>query len=187
MDNNIDVLKQLEVKNHEIFINKLNIDLDNYFQNLDITIKDIVNKLRNELDLALVSLSIENNGAFNPFFDAINEKIVSLNVNRLNTLKNTIQEIDEVNYEEIVNNDSKLFIQELSAFYLNNVTNLINEVTMNLDEFKKKRITDYLKESFYQKFTSRISETLIFNNKVLINNYLANCERLESINQKTLK
>ncbi len=186
MDNNIDVLKQLEVKNHEIFINKLNIDLDNYFQNLDITIKDIINKLHNELDLVLDSLSIDNK-SLNQFFDSINEQISSLSANRLSTLKNTILKIDEVNYEEIINDNSKLFIQKLSTFYLNNIDNLINELTSNEDDFKKKRLTDYLKESFYAKYNNRISETIGFNNKILINNYLANCERIESINQKTLK
>lgn len=188
MENNIDVVKQLEVKNHEIFVNKLNIDLDNHFQNLKITMQDIINKLHSELDIAIISLTNEENSEINyHFFDLINDKLVVLSNNRLSSLKNTIKEIDDIDYEECIDSETNAFVQELSTFYKENISKLIDDLGNNLDEFKKKRIIDYLNGAFFQKFIMKIKEALTFNNKVLLNNYYANCERIESINQKTLK
>ena len=58
MNSNVDVLKQLEVKNREIYLNKLVIDLDNNLDVLSITVNNIVNLFTNEMINKI--LEIEN-------------------------------------------------------------------------------------------------------------------------------
>ena len=161
--------------------------MDSYFQNLDIIIKDIVNKLHNELDTILFAFDINNNNSINSFFELIDNKIAELNKNRLVSLKNSIKDIDDIDYEEIISDDAKTFMQDLSIFYQKTIKKISDELTNDKDDFTKNRINNYLGEIFYQKFVTKIEEVLSFNNKVLYNNYLANCERINNINQKTLK
>ena len=59
MNNNIDVLKELAVKNKEIYLNKLAIDLDNNEENILITIENIINLFTKEVTNKV--LEIENN------------------------------------------------------------------------------------------------------------------------------
>ena len=48
MNNSVDVLKQLEVKNREIYLNKLVIDLDNNLDILSITVNNFIDHFSSE-------------------------------------------------------------------------------------------------------------------------------------------
>lgn len=193
MNNNIDVLKQLEVKNKEIYLNKLNIDLDNNLDILSITIANITNLFANEMINKI--LEIEG-GIFNKnkistcvisFHEKIKDQLIAMFYERKTKLEETLKDIDNINYKEMITKETELIISKIDAYYNDNINNLCNEIGIDYDEFNLKRLSDYLKINYYEKFMLKIKECLNNTNIILINNYNESYKKFQELNEKTLK
>ena len=193
MNNNVDVLKQLEVKNREIYLNKLVIDLDNNLDILSITVNNIINLFTNEMINKI--LEIEN-GTMNrskistevtSFQEKFKDQIMIMIHERKTKLELLIKDIDKIEYETKIKEESLNIINKIDEYYKNNIDNLYNQINKDYDDFNLKRLNDYLKENNYNKIVLKIKESLNNTDIILINNYKESYHKYLELNEKTLK
>ncbi len=188
--NNSDILKELEVKNKEIYLNKLNIDLDNNNEILQITIDNIINLFINEVKDKIIEISnCNNNEDINNnvinFYNTLKDELKKLLINRNNKLKDVIKNIDNYNYKDIINNEKKEVIESIKNKYNVLIEDFINRLDNIINE-SKERVNDYIKIISYEKFINKINE--LFNNMdiILYNSYIESSNKFQELNAKTL-
>ena len=192
MNNNVDVLKELAVKNKEIYLNKLEIDLDNNEENILITIENIINLFTKEVTDKI--LEIENNTLLSheaskeviSFHKTIHEKIKIIVKNRNDVIREQIKKIEENNYQDILNNETEKLIEEIQKVYQDNIDNLINNITKRSNIFTEKRLNDYLKILNYERFIKKIKESITNLDVILYNNYLESERKYNELNKKII-
>lgn len=193
MNNNVDVIKQLEVKNREIYLNKLAIDLDNNFDVLSITIDNFINLFTNEIINKI--LEIEN-GTFNKikittcvtsFQNNLKEEIMKLVSQRKNNLLAKLEGIDKGTYEELIKIETEQMLSAIETHYEENINYLYIDLSEQYNDFDKKRLKDYLMKLHYDKFILKLKESFNNTNVILINNYKESYQKFLDLNAKTLK
>lgn len=192
MNNDIDVIHELEVKNREIYLNKLNIDLDNNNEILLITMNNIIDLSEQELIRKILEIESSNmnkdniSNAVNIFYSNIKVKINELLKIRNNYLKNVIINIENIDYKEEMDSELIKFIESIKNIYNTNTLSLIKKIN-NDDEFINNRIEEYIKVLNYDKLISKINECFTNMNNILYNNYLEGTSKYQKLNEKTLK
>ena len=193
MNSNVDVLKQLEVKNREIYLNKLVIDLDNNLDVLSITVNNIVSLFTNEMISKI--LEIEN-GTMNrskisthveAFQEKFKDQLIVMIHERKTKMESVLKDIDQETYTEKLKEESKNIIHQIGKYYQNNIDTLYNQINTDYDEFNLKRLNDYLKENYYEKIILKLKESFNNTDIILINNYKESYQKYLELNEKTLK
>jgi len=193
MNSNVDVLKQLEVKNREIYLNKLVIDLDNNLDVLSITVNNIVNLFTNEMINKI--LEIEN-GTMNrskisthveAFQEKFKDQLIVMLHERKTKMESLLKDIDQETYTEKLKEESQNIIHQIGKYYQNNIDTLYNQINTDYDEFNLKRLNDYLKENYYEKIILKLKESFNNTDIILINNYKESYQKYLELNKKTLK
>lgn len=193
MNSNVNVLKQLEVKNREIYLNKLVIDLDNNLDVLSITVNNIVSLFTNEMISKI--LEIEN-GTMNrskistyvkSFQEKFKDQLLVMIHERKTKMELVLKDIDQKMYTEKLKEESQNIIHQIGKYYQNNIDTLYNQINTDYDEFNLKRLNDYLKENFYEKIILKLKESFNNTDIILINNYKESYQKYLELNEKTLK
>ena len=193
MNNSVDVLKQLEVKNREIYLNKLVIDLDNNLDVLSITVNNIVNLFTNEMINKI--LEIEN-GTMNrskisthveAFQEKFKDQLIVMIHERKTKMESLLKDINQETYTEKLKEESQNIIHQIGKYYQNNIDTLYNQINTDYDEFNLKRLNDYLKENYYEKIILKLKESFNNTDIILINNYKESYQKYLELNEKTLK
>ena len=193
MNSNVDVLKELEVKNKEIYINKLGIDLDTNLENLLITIDNMMSIFTTEVTEKVLEIkndvksSEQTKERIITFQRLICGEIIKLINERASSLKDKIQDIDNIDYKDVLNNETVSFLQKVGEYYNLNIDALIKEINNNTIEFDKNRISDYLKVLYYEKLITKLKQAVINMDIILYNNYEEGYQRFLNLNAKTLK
>lgn len=183
----LDVVKELEVKNHEIYLNKLNMDLDKNYELINLSISNYINISIS--DVIAVFIEIEGSllnkekisNSVQSYFGKFNNEIDKLVKLRFVLLHN---KKDCDNYVSYINND---IVNKIGDVYRNSVIELYNDVSDDYTSFEKERLYNYLFDTYYQRFLRWISDTIGSCNLILINSYNESNNRLALINEKTLK
>ena len=193
MNSNIDVLKQLEVKNREIYLKKLVIDLDTNLDVLSITVNNIVSLYTNEMISKI--LEIEN-GTMNrskisthveAFQEKFKDQLIVMIHERKTKMESILNNIDQATYTEKLKEESQNIIHQIGKYYQNNIDSLYNQINSDYDEFNLKRLNDYLKENYYEKIILKLKESFSNTDIILINNYRESYQKYIELNEKTLK
>lgn len=192
MNDNVDVLKELAVKNKEIYLNKLAIDLDNNEENILITIDNIINLFTKEVTDKV--LEIEKNMLLShevslevmSFHKIIREEIKIIVKKRNDVLREKIKEIEKNSYQELLDSETKKLIERIQKIYLDNIEKLINNLTKKSNVFTERRINDYLKILNYERFINKINDSIKNLNVILYNNYLESERKYNELNKKVI-
>ena len=191
IDNN--VLHELEVKNKEIYLNKLQIDLDNNNDILLITIDNLHNLFNQELlnnILEILSSTYNRDNISNSikiFSDKIKEELIRLIKEKVSKLKEESKNIDSINYREIIDNETLLIIDQMKKNYQNHIIDLINNIINDYTMDKKDRIEEYLKNIFFNKYIKKVEEIIKNMDNILYNNYQESKDKFEDLNERTMK
>lgn len=193
MKDNFDVQEELKNKNYELYINKLIVDLEKTMESLlmfysnycDTLSKDSTNTIISYLDNSLEKQDTVSN-LVNTFFGMIKGKINDIIKERLENIKNNIQNIDHINYEKKLNDEALLIANQLSDYYQENIYMLIDEISKDITTYRLD-FKDYLLNTLYRKLINTLIDKLMYSIKLINNNYDENTMMLETINQKTLK
>ena len=190
-----DIKKQLESKNKEIYLNKLNLDLDNNVEvlvlilnNLFINVKD--NSVKVVLGLVegfeqeeLISNIIEN------FLSKYQKKIMSLinikieNLRKSFTVDNILNE-----YRDNMVKENKKIKQEIIDYGKDEVIKLIGDlINISDNELYKKRIDKYFKNIFINSLCDKIIDVLVNRDIILINTFQESYLKYLDLNSKTIK
>ena len=190
--NNQDILKELEAKNREIYINKLNLDLDNNEEISLITIDNILNLFEIEtvnkiLEIESSNLNKENiSNTIMKFKEILKEKIHTKLKDKTIKLKELTNDIDNINYQEKINELTQKITENIKNIYNDNIDNLISEIKSE-NEFNNNRIEEYIRNINYNKFINKINSSLQNMDIILYNNYLESENKFHNLNEKTLK
>ena len=193
MEDNFDLQEELKNKNYELYINKLIVDLEKTMESLlmfysnycDTLSKDSTNIIISYLDNSLEKQDTVSN-LVNTFFGMIKGKINTIIKERLENIKNNIQNIDHINYEKKLNDEALLIANQLSDYYQENIYMLIDEISKDITTYRLD-FKDYLLNTLYRKLINTLRDKLMYSIKLINNNYDENTMMLETINQKTLK
>lgn len=205
MEDNIDVVKELEIKNQELFVNKIIIDLETAMESLmlfyskkmddnkdnytycDMVASDVINNINSFLDNPNDVLQKEKVSALvNSFFYIYKNKVNTLIPERLQEIKKDIQNIDSLNYEMKLNNESSAIIKQISDYYQENIYMLIEEIKDSVNNHQLV-FQEYLIKNVHDKLINMLKDKLIYSIKLINNNYDENTAVLQIINEKTLK
>ena len=191
MNSNIDVLKELEVKNREIYINKLNIDLDNNNEVLLITMDNVINLFSSEVISRILEINNKSGvdeeitKSVSAFYNKLKEEILLLLNNRYQLLKEEIKDINNIDYQENINKQKDIVINGIRDKYSHLIDKLVDRIE-KINNEPNERIKDYLKVLNYERFINKIKEILNNMNTILYNSYVDSSNKYQELNAKTL-
>lgn len=194
MDDNIDVVKELEIKNREIFDNKIIIDLEKTMDSLimfygnycDTVSNEVINTINLYLDKKDDTSCEMISNLVTSFFTMLKGDLNKIVNARLTLIKADIQSINSFNYEKKLTNESLIIANQISDFYQEKIYELIDAVKDNVKEHSLD-LKDYLLTAVYLKLMNTLKDKLMYSVKLINNNYDENTTILQSINEKTLK
>lgn len=189
MNNNFDILKELEIKNQEIYLNNLNINLSSNLENILLIIEEKF-KVQSEELLVKINTILGhdiNKDEIDKFMSSILEKIKSLLINRFNLFKKYISNIDNQKYDELLSNEKDVLLNEFDGYYNSLAFPLLQSLLEGTDEFVKMRLSYYINTIFFEKLLVIIKDTVSIMDQILCNNYQVDYERFKKINENTIK
>ena len=192
--NEEDIKKQLEVKNKEIYLNKLNLDLDNNLEVLVLTIDNLLKIQSEELQKKIIEIaeSFQDEKVFKQkiteFMNSYNDYLMNLFEQKKLKLKENL-EIDT----DILKNQKK--VQELydkTALTIEDDTiKLIDNLANNLHEyfdtdFKIQRLNTYLSNIFLKNLNNKVLDIIRNRDIILINTYKETYLKYLELNKNTV-
>ncbi len=191
MDRKNDILVELEAKNREIYINKLNIDLDNNYNVLSTSINNVIGLLCSEAINKLLSINMKANSLINKnissFYISFHEEIKKMLKERNKRLKEIIINIENNDYNSVLIDEENKIINGIKEYYINNIENAINMINVDSDNFVQKRVNDYLKIYNYNNTINKILSVIKNLDIILYNSFRESNKRFKKLNEKTLK
>ena len=182
--------------NKEIFIKKLNIDLDRCYDNMNVIFSNIINAFQKDMELRIYEISFDSESILSrydieiktkAFFDKIREYIKSTIQKNESLLVTYINSQDLDNYIGNIELCSSELNNGISELYLREVDLLLNDLGRKMDIYSKVRLNKILKEILYNHFMERSKTTIDNVHSILKNNIHNNTEYLENMNKSTTK
>lgn len=194
MNESIDIKKQLEVKNKEIYMNKLNLDLDNNLEVLVLTIDNLLNLVSLETVKKILEIEesffnkLEIEKSVTNFINSYRENLMTLLDDKKNNLLNTILVHDDLEICKNNINDNYLNIKEkLNKSSKKLIISLQDELKVNLDDkFKIKRLNDYLNNIFIENLNRKTLDIIKNRDVILMNTFNETYLKYLELNKNTV-
>ena len=194
MNDNEDVKDQLKIKNKEIYLNKLNLDLDNNLEVLVLTVDNLLNTNKEMLIKKIIDIeeSFLNQELIeekvSSFFEQYRVEFMNLLDNKKLDLKNTIIIHDdlEICKNNIQDNCFSLEkqIKEFTSQEIKQLEKLLlNDIN---DKFKQKRLKDYLENIFIINLNNKILDIIRNRDIILINTFQETYLKYLELNKNTI-
>lgn len=186
-----DIKKQLEVKNIEIFKNKLKLDINNNMEGLVLTIENLINKLINESTNRILGIAesfsykeeIEKD--IEEYFSKYLDYLMELLDKKRNNILKSINL--NVNYEDCFDKETNNILVKLNEFYDNNIDKLVKKIQSYYDDsFCKERINNYLKNNLKENVDIKIIETIKGRDIILLNTFKETNIKFIELNKNTI-
>ncbi len=193
--NNKDVKKQLEIKNKEIYQNKLNLDLDN---NLEVLVLATENLLESATNNALKK-TIEIKESFfhkkeieeyiKKFIDWYRDNLMNLLELKKENIKQIILELDtEITISE---KDLEDIYKKLEGTLKESSCKKIKELSSNLNDyydssFKQKRLETYLNDIFLFNLNDKVLDIIRTRDIMLLNTFKETYLKYIELNKNTI-
>ena len=186
-----DIKKQLEVKNKEIFVNKLKLDLNNNMEGLVLTIENLINKIILESTDRILGIaeSFNNKDNIKKDLEDYFSKYVDVLMELLDKKKNNIINVInlDVNYENCFNKETNNIIDKLDKYYKDNINTLSNKLNGYYDDsFCKERIDKFLKRNLKETVDNKIYDTIKGRDLILLNTFKETNLKYIELNKNTI-
>ena len=192
MTNNDDVVDVIRSKNREIYIKKLNIDLEKILETILITVTNIitlyyveVNQILdlNEKDKDRKNSPIKDIRAFCKVFKNIIENSIK---SSLKKITECTQSIEEVDYSSLLTEEKEMIIKQIEDYYKENIDSLIATIFQKKSGLDNNRVNYYFNNYLFDKLMSRLKENLNSSFQIILNGQHEGLERYENLNNKTI-
>ena len=189
-----DIKKQLEVKNKEIYMNKLNLDLDNNLEVLVLTIDNVLTFIKNDAIKKILDIKesfLENEKIkvnMDKFIDSYRDNLMNLLDDKKNNLKNVLVIHDDLEICKTNLNDNYLSLKtKLEQYSTDNIIKLENELKEIFeDKFKTKRLNDYLNNIFKVNLNNKILDVIKNRDVILLNTFNETYLKYLELNKNTV-
>ena len=196
MEEYIDVNKELEQKNQEMFLNKKRIDLDNSMESLMVFYSNYSMNVASEINNRIciyrnINSSSEDSkilyNTITSFFLIVSKKLKEIINNQIEPIKDKLDGLTDEEYIKKLNDISTGIIDNMSSYFKENANMLSDELNQDIDDDIKNSINKYILDILTIKMINMLRDKIMYSIKVINNNYEANKEIIENINEKTLK
>ncbi len=194
MNEKDDIKKQLEVKNKEIYLNKLNLDVDNNLEVLVLAIDNLLTTLSHELTLKVIDIAEsfrdkkEMEEDIKVFMNDYREILMKLLDDKKSFLQNNlvIEDDLELTRKNLDSNYQKLK-SELETSSKEIIIKLENNLQKYLDtNFKIDRLKKYLKNIFLLNLNNKVLEIIKGRDIILINTFKETYLKYLELNKNTV-
>lgn len=176
-----ELLKEFEKKDHEIYLNNLVVDLENNFDNISLSIKNLLTLYLNENLSYLFNLS--TNGDYKIILENYYKRLEEYIISKLKKRKEyLITQVDSDQYLYTLNKITLLLLDDINNQYLISISCIDN---IGTDDFNNKRIHNYFYNDFYDRLMLKINTLLRESNMLLVNYYNENVNKY--INKDSIK
>lgn len=196
MEENIDVTRELQLKNQEMLLNKKKIDLDTSMESLLVFYSNYLTNIAVEVNNKICQYhEIEPNSeqgkifynTIMSFFIITSKKLDEIVKMNIEPIKSNLVNLTDKEYIDLLNKVSIKITDELLNYYNENINMLCSELNQDINEALKKNIERYLFDIMTIKMINMLKDKLMFSIRVISNNYEKNAEIIENINEKTLR
>ena len=192
--NEYDIKDQLKKKNTEIYLNKLNFDLDNNLEVLVLTIDNLLSFMKDNLVKKIIDIEedfqdkesiLEN---VNIFFEAYRNNLMNILDTKKVDLQNVIVVHDDLDVCKQNIKDNYLTLKEtLETFSKKEIDNLVKSLNKELkSEFKKNRLKEYLTTIFLTNLNMKVLDTMKNRDIILINTFEETYLKYLELNKNTI-
>lgn len=192
--NEYDIKDQLKKKNKEIYLNKLNFDLDNNLEVLVLTIDNLLSFMKDNLVKKIIDIEedfqdkesiLEN---VNIFFEAYRNNLMNILDTKKVDLQNVIVVHDDLDVCKQNIKDNYLTLKEtLETFSKKEIDNLVKSLNKELkSEFKKTRLKEYLTTIFLTNLNMKVLDTMKNRDIILINTFEETYLKYLELNKNTI-
>lgn len=192
--NEYDIKDQLKKKNKEIYLNKLNFDLDNNLEVLVLTIDNLLSFTKDNLVKKIIDIEedfqdkesiLEN---VNIFFEAYRNNLMNILDTKKVDLQNVIVVHDDLDVCKQNIKDNYLTLKEtLETFSKKEIDNLVKSLNKELkSEFKKNRLKEYLTTIFLTNLNMKVLDTMKNRDIILINTFEETYLKYLELNKNTI-
>ena len=192
--NEYDIKDQLKKKNKEIYLNKLNFDLDNNLEVLVLTIDNLLSFMKDNLLKKIIDIEedfqdkesiLEN---VNIFFEAYRNNLMNILDTKKVDLQNVIVVHDDLDVCKQNIKDNYLTLKEtLETFSKKEIDNLVKSLNKELkSEFKKNRLKEYLTTIFLTNLNMKVLDTMKNRDIILINTFEETYLKYLELNKNTI-
>lgn len=196
MENSVDVNELVKATNQELLLQKKKIDLDNSMESLSVFYSNYSTTMAEKMnDIICKYHNIDPNSddgkiylnTITGFFNLANKKLNEIIKENANVLKDKLATLDDDSYNKELDYMSLVITNNMLDYYGESAKMLINEVIDNLDDVTCDRVSNYILEVLTVKMINKLKENMMFSMKVITNNSEENNQKIESINEKTIK
>ena len=192
--NEYDIKDQLKKKNKEIYLNKLNFELDNNLEVLVLTIDNLLSFMKDNLVKKIIDIEedfqdkesiLEN---VNIFFEAYRNNLMNILDTKKVDLQNVIVVHDDLDVCKQNIKDNYLTLKEtLETFSKKEIDNLVKSLNKELkSEFKKNRLKEYLTTIFLTNLNMKVLDTMKNRDIILINTFEETYLKYLELNKNTI-
>ena len=192
--NEYDIKDKLKKKNKEIYLNKLNFDLDNNLEVLVLTIDNLLSFMKDNLVKKIIDIEedfqdkesiLEN---VNIFFEAYRNNLMNILDTKKVDLQNVIVVHDDLDVCKQNIKDNYLTLKEtLETFSKKEIDNLVKSLNKELkSEFKKNRLKEYLTTIFLTNLNMKVLDTMKNRDIILINTFEETYLKYLELNKNTI-
>lgn len=194
MNKSIDIKKQLEVKNKEIYINKLNLDLDNNLEVLVLTIDNLLDFITDETIKRIIEIdeSFKNKREIEEkvkeFINLYKDNLINLLDIKKNNLKNILVIQDDLDMCKSNLKDNYLNLKEkIEEFTKENIKELENRLKEEISEsFKLRRLKEFLNNIFIVNLNKKILDIIKNRDIILMNTFNETYLKYLELNKNTV-
>ena len=192
--NEEDIKKQLQEKNKEIYLNKLNLDLANNLEVLVLSIENLLNNI-SEYSINRILKIAESFGNENIIKEKVNTFIENYRTYLMTLLEDKktnleqlfIQSENITSYKEYLKETNTNIKDQLNTYYENNIEKLIKEITSLYDDsFSNLRIDEYLRNILKENLNEKVMDTINNRDIVLLNTFKESFLKYQELNKNTI-
>ena len=189
-----DIDEALKTINQNMLLNKKKVDIDNivesivlFFNNYFITLSiDVTDKICNSKNISIDDSYYEIiKQLVASFFKLLQSKIMETTSNKFNNIKDKIDILSDDDSIKELNSISTVIVNNISEYYLENATDLVNEI--NKQGGNEKYVNDYINKIIFTKVINTLKDRLMYSIKVVDNNNEENNQIVQNISEKTIK
>ena len=192
--NEEDIKKQLEVKNKEIYKNKLDLDLTNNLEVLVLALDNLLNNIKHDTTLKVLGIAetfqkesiIKDN--ITKFIDNYREYLMKLLDNKKNNIEKIILKEDKIDeYKQTLLNDNKELTKEIQNYSQDKIIILVKSLKELFDDkLYQNRIEDYLKNIFLSNLNDKVIDIIECRDIILINTFKESFLKYLELNKNTV-
>ena len=192
--NEDDIKKQLQEKNKEIYLNKLNLDVANNLEVLVLSIDNLLNNIQQNAIkrvLGIIESFKEEDTIKKEIQEFINKYQSNLttliNDKKVNLEQLIIKNKDLNTYKEYLVESNTKLQNQIHDYYQKNIDTLKTKLlTLSNDNFTKIRIEEYLKVTLCHTLNEKIMDTIKNRDIILLNTFKESYLKYLELNKNTI-